>query len=340
MNLKQLSATLAVATLSFASCTQIEATPVAEVIFANESFIPGNIAIGDNGDMFFSVNPLLNPEVKLYKVSKGGTQVTPYPSAEYVVGDNSIIEGVLGIKIEDDELWMLDMLAPKFVVWDIDKNRLVDTIAIPNSVLRPNSFLQDFVIDDDNNRVIIADMTLSSDDMPSYPAFIVYDMKTRTFRRIAERHPSMLAEVAGGYDLNPIAIDPDEDWIYFGAMNGRKIYRVPTDAFASERRVISGIEYFSDKPFSDGIAVDDDGNVYIANIEDDAIAVSNKRKGFTNIAMLPEGQSYPEGLVIEDDYVYATVSQQDKSAAMNRGKDSTQKPYVVVRTEVMEERED
>ncbi len=340
MNLKQLSATLAVATLSLSSCMQAEVAPMAEVIFANESFIPANIAIADNGDMFFSVNPLLNPETKLYVVSNGGTLVAPYPSEEYVVGDDSIIEGVLGIRIEDDELWMLDMLSPKFVVWDIDKNRLVDTIAIPNEVLRPNSFLQDFVIDDDNNRVIIADMTLASDDMPSYPAFIVYDMKSRTFRRMAERHPSMLAEVAGGYDLNPIAIDPDEDWIYFGAMNGRRIYRVPTDAFVSERKVISGIEYFSDKPFSDGIAVDDDGNVYIANTEDNAIAVSNSKKGFTNIAILPEGQTYPEGVVLEDDYVYATVSQYDKSSAMNRGKDATQKPYVVVRTEVMEQSED
>ncbi|MFI3302252.1 MAG: L-dopachrome tautomerase-related protein [Rikenellaceae bacterium] len=339
MNLKQLSAAMAVATLSLGSCVQSETTPIAEVIFANESFIPGNIAIADNGDMFFSVNPLLNPDIKLYRVSKGGTQVTPYPTAEYVVGDDSIIEGVLGIKIEDDELWMLDMLSPKFVVWDIKSDILADTISIPNEVLRPNSFLQDFVIDDENDRVIIADMTLASDDMPSYPAFIVYDMKSRTFRRMAERHPSMLAEVAGGYDLNPIAIGPDDKWIYFGAMNGRKIYRVPADAFSSERRVISGIEYFSDKPFSDGIAVDDDGNVYIANIEDNTIAVSNKSKGFTNIATLPEGQSYPDGLVIEDDFVYATVSQHDKSAAMNQGKSTTQKPYVVVRTEVMEEME-
>ncbi len=340
MNLKQLSATLAVATLSFASCVQTEEIPIAEVVFANENFIPANIAIADNGDMFFSVNSLLNSDVKLYRVSKGGTQVMPYPTAEYVVGDDSIIEGVLALKIEDDELWMLDMLSPKFVVWDIKSDILADTISIPNDVLRPNSFLQDFVIDDDNNRVIIADMTIASGNTPSYPAFIVYDMKNRSFRRMAERHPSMLAEVVDGFDLNPIAIDPDEDWIYFGAMNGRKIYRVPTDAFSSERAVISDIEYFSDKPFGGGFVVDDYGNVYIANIEDNAIAVSNAQDGFTNIAMLPEGQSYPNGLVLDDEFVYATVSQLDKMAVMNSGEDATQKPYVVVRTESMEEMED
>ncbi len=330
--------TALVTALTMTLCVQEDDSPsIAEVVFSNESFIPANIAIADNGDMFFSVNPLMDPTTKLYVVRSGSDAYLPYPNAENVVGDNSIIEGVLGLKIDDDDnLWMLDMVDPKFVVWDIESDRLVDTIAIPSEVLRPNSFLQDFVIDEDNNRVIIADMTMATEGVTSSPAFVVYDMKSGEFARMAERHPSLMAEISGGYDLNPIAIDPDGDWVYFGAMSGRKIYRVLAESFASEAELIDGIEYFGNKSFSDGIVVDDDGNVYIANIEDHVISLFDG-ENLVSFATLPEGQSWPDGLVIDDGYIYATVSQLDKSAALGGGSDSTIKPYVVVRTEVVED---
>ncbi len=338
MKSKVLSVAFAAAMLSMMiSCAQTEETPLAEVVFSNESFIPANIAIADNGEMFFSVNPLSNPSTKLYVVEAGGSTFLPYPNAEYVVGDDSIIEGVLGLKVDDDNnLWVLDMVDPKFVVWDIDADTLVNTISIPNDVLRANSFLQDFVIDSTNDRVIIADMTMASGGVSSYPAFVVYDMTNHEFSRLAERHPSLMAEVVGGFDLNPIAIDPNGEWIYFGAMDGRKIYRAMADNFASEEMLLGGIELYGDKSYSDGIVVDELGNIYVANIEEDAISLFDG-ENFVNVAILPEGQSWPDGLVVDDGYVYATVSQLDKSAALNKGVDDTQKPYIVVRAEVVED---
>ncbi|MFR9602574.1 MAG: L-dopachrome tautomerase-related protein [Rikenellaceae bacterium] len=319
------------------SCAQREVTPIAELVFSNESFIPANIAIADNGNMFLSVNPLSDPEAKLYMVTDGGSAFSPYPNAEYVVGDDSIIEGVLALNIDDDNnLWILDMVDPKFVVWDIEADTLVNTIVIPDEVLRTNSFLQDFVIDSSNDRLIIADMTMPSGDLGSYPAFVVYDMTNREFNRLAERHPSLMAEYVEGFGLNPIAIDPAGEWVYFGAMDGRKIYRAMAENFANEEMLLEGIELYGDKSYSDGIVVDQGGNIYVANIEDDAISLFDG-ENFVNIAMLPEGQSWPDGLVIEDGYIYATVSQLDKSAALNGGVDATQAPYVVVRTEIVED---
>ncbi len=306
--------------------------PTAEVVFESQSVIPGNLAISENGDIYISVNPLLNPSSKLYKVTSK-SDATPFPNAAYVTGEESTLGGVLGVKVdEDNNLWMLDMNKHQFVVWDLDDNELEDTIAIPKSVTKPNSFLQDFIIDEKNDRVIIADMTMGSAETPAAPAFIVYDMESEKFQRMAENQPSLLSEVEGGFNLNPIAIDPSGKWIYYGALKGRKIYRVPAKSFANEDTLIENIELFGDKSYSDGIVVDDNGVVYVTNIEDNAISVTTK-DGFENIAMLPEGQVWPDGLYIgEDGYVYSTMSQLSRSAILNNGKDPSIAPYIIVKT--------
>ncbi len=42
---------------------------MAEVVFENQTIIPGNLAISKQGDIYISINPLLNPSTKLYKVT-------------------------------------------------------------------------------------------------------------------------------------------------------------------------------------------------------------------------------------------------------------------------------
>ncbi len=306
--------------------------PTVEVVFENQTIIPGNLAISKQGDIYFSVNPLINPTSKLYKVT-GKSEAVPYPNDEYVTGKDSVIGGVLGVRIDsENNLWMLDMTKHQYVVWDLDNNVLKQTIAIPDSVLQPNSFLQDFIIDEKHKRLIIADMTMGSADAPVSPAFVVYDMETKEFRRMAEKQPALLSEVAGGFDLNPIAIEPDSEWIYFGAINSRKLYRVAAKSFNDEAALIADIELFGDKSYCDGIVADNDGVVYITNVEDSALGVTT-RDGFRNIAMLPEGQVWPDGIYLgHDGCVYSAVSQLSRAAILNDGKDLSIPPFVIVKT--------
>lgn len=322
-----------------AAVTSLSAAEVAETVVTFDKIRPANMAISQDGRMFVTAHPLVNPEIKVVEVSATGTK-NVYPNRDYsdsTGGKDSVIKGTIGIRVDSQEnLWILDLGAKQFVVWDIQKNKLHKKIKIPENVLTPNSLLQDFALDEKRGRVIIADMTQGDLKSAPTPAFVVVDMQTGKSMRVAENHPSMMPEAKGGFALNPIAIDPGFEWIYFGAISGRKIYRVPAASFDNPEMVAKTIEYYAPKSFSDGIKVDKNHNVYVTDIEKHAIGVSNK-DGYKIIATLPKAQSWPDGVEIANDgYLYGVVNQLNRIPALNNGKDDTEGGFLIIRTKLYE----
>ena len=310
--------------------------PTAETVASFDNIRPANIAISNNGRMFVTGHPIVGSDKKVIEVSKIGKN-SVYPNIKYADSsnkNNSIIKDTIGITVDSkDNLWLLDMSMKQFVVWDIGKNKLNKIIKIPESVIKTTSFLQDFILDEKRNRLIIADMTQADLKSKPTPAFIVVDINTGKASRFAESHFSMMPDIEGGFALNPISIDPSFSWVYFGALNGKKIYRVPASSFNDEESVLQNIEFYAPKPYSDGIKVDEKENVYITDIEKQAIGLSNK-SGYKVISMLPEGQTWPDGLVIKDNYLYAVVNQLNRTAALNNGVDVSKPPYLIIKTKI------
>ncbi len=307
-----------------------------ETIFSSQDIRPGNLALTKDGRLFISMNPLVSPETKVFELNKQGENIA-YPNHDYATGDNSIIKAIIGIRADNKgNLWLLDMGAKQFVVWNTQDEKLVKTIKIPENVIKPASFLQDFIIDEKHNRVIIADMTQGDLKSTPEPAFIVINTKTGGAKRMAQSHPSIMPDMEGGFALNPIAIDPEFNWVYYGALHGKKVYRVPTNSFDSDENLLKTIEEYAPKSFCDGIAVDQNQNVYVTNVEDQTIGVTNKKDGFRTIATLPEGQSWPDGLYIVNNELYGTVDQLNRTAALNNGKEESTGPYLVFKTKLIE----
>ena len=305
--------------------------PTAEIV-ATFKVRPGNPSITPDGRILMSIHPLTNPTVNIVEMLPGGALKT-YPNDAFSAGKNAKVKALIGIRTDDKGVaWILDLAARRLIGWDTRAEKQVAEFAIPADVLRPHSFLQDFALDQKRGRAIIADMTQGDLKSAPYPAFVTVDLKTGAAQRIAESHPSMMPEAEGGFALNPITIDPDYEWIYFGALNGRAVYRVPAASFDGDGSTVAAkIERYGPKPFSDGITVDSGGNVYITDIEKHAIGVTTS-KGYRVIAGLPEGQSWPDGFSIgPKGYVYATVNQLDRTAALNSGKEEGSGTYMLVR---------
>lgn len=313
----------------------IKAQKVAETVFSSDVVRAGNMTINASGRIFVSISPLMIKNVKVYELMKDGSY-TPYPNNEYAKGENSTIKAIIGIRSDSKEnLWLLDMGAKQFIVWDTKNEKLVRIIKIPENVIKLTSFLQDFVIDEKHNRVIIADMTQGDLKSAATPAFIVIDIKTGKARRMAESHFSMMPDFEGGFALNPIAIDANYSWIYFGALHGKKVFRVATKCFEDEEMLKAGINEYAPKSYCDGIAVDNSGNVYITNIEENELGVTNSTSGYKVVAKLPEGQSWPDGLWIKNGYLYSTVDQLNRVPALNNGVDDSITPYIIVKTKII-----
>ena len=75
--------------------------------------------------------------------------------------------------------------------------------------------------------------------------------------------------------VDGIAIDRNDEWVYFGAMTHDTMYRVKVedllDGTLSPGALSARVEAVGKKPLNDGLSVDNDGNVLITDVEHSAV---------------------------------------------------------------------
>lgn len=358
MTLRSILSATAVATLcvTFPAAAQPTLTEVA----AFTETRPGNVAVSPEGRIFVSMQPLDRPTHRVVEVMSDGT-LTPFPTEDWADGPAGEVglAAVIGVAAASDgTIWMLDMggpdTPPKLVGWNTASDTLAANIPIPADVVLPNSFLQDFALDEERGVVVIADMTLGNLAGETRPALIVLDLETGAARRVLEGHASFLppeapVEIEGEpltnfredgstvdlrFGLNPIAIDPDFAWVYYGTVSGTGLYRVPAallaDAQTDEAVLAGAIESYGEKSPSDGIAVDGAGRVYITDIVSSAVGVATA-DGY-RIFLQDSRLSWPDGFAFgPDGALYVTQNDLHKHAAFNRGEEAGTPPYSLYR---------
>ena len=328
------------------------ASPKIEVL-AKLQQRPGNPAVLPNGDVYFSMHPFDNPEFKIMKLED--SEAKPYPNEE--ISRNFI--SIIGIQAtKDGRLWWLDMgnkdVSPKLVAWNTKENKLSKIYNIPSEASVANSFHQDFAIDEKRGKAFLADMSRGNLIDESNPAIVVIDLYTGETRRVLSGNeifqPSENALIAEGKSmrikdgegklheiklgLNPIAIDPQNEFVYFSTMTEGKIYRVAAailgDFNKSEGEIEKVIEIYADKPSSDGIAVGENGEVYITNVDEGSIDIADETG--TKVWAKDKSLIWPDGLyVAPDDSIVVTINQLNRAAIFNDGKSKAKKPYLVIR---------
>jgi hypothetical protein len=321
---------------------------------------PGNVAVALDGRIFVSMQPLDGPTYRVVEVKAEGT-LTPFPTEDWADGPAGEVgfAAVIGIAAgSDGTIWMLDMggpeTPPKLVGWDTGTNSLAANIPIPADVVVSNSFLQDFALDEDRGVAIIADMTLGNLAGDTRPALIVVDLETSEARRLLEGHQTFLpsatpveingqrlinlredgTEVDLRFGLNPIAIDPAFEWVYYGTISGTELYRVPAamlaDPEVDEDALAAAIEPFGEKSPSDGIVVDGEGRVFVTDIVASAVGIATA--GGYSILVQDERLSWPDGFAFgPDGALYVTQNDLHLHPAFNRGQEGGTPPYGLFR---------
>ncbi len=314
---------------------------------------PGNLAISSEGRIFMSVHEFYGKDVRVVEVFKDGS-VKPYPTPKMAAALKSEtsggLNGVLGLNIDENGiLWLLDAqtadYAGRLIGWNTKTESLEKIIYLAKPITRDSSFLNDLAIDTKHNAIYIADSGAGPTS-----AIIVVDLETGKARRVLERTSFTVAEdinmvidgnvvTLGGnparIGINPITIDHEAEWVYFGAMTGRSLYRVRTTDLLNEDIAGEDLEKrvvrYGDKPVSDGITIDTAGNVYVTSITDDAIAVV-KPDGSYETLFTDDSLSWPDGFAVgPDNYIYATINELHRSPVLNGGDDATIDEFKVIR---------
>ena len=124
-------------------------------------------------------------------------------------------------------------------------------------------------------------------------------------------------------------------------VNGSKIFRIPAsvlaDANATTKQQSSSIEYYSEKRPSDGMIMGPHGDIYVGDVEKNAVAVSNKG-GYRIIAQDKKLLDWADGFSVdkENGYLYVTQNQLHLHPALNEGEEGAVKPYHIVRIKLQE----
>jgi sugar lactone lactonase YvrE/pimeloyl-ACP methyl ester carboxylesterase len=246
------------------------------------------IAVSRTGRVFVNY-PRWSPVVP---ISVGELQsdgiIAPYPGPEF---NDWTMESDPGGKFvcvqsvhvdRKDRLWILDPASPllmgvvpggaKLMQIDLARDSVVRTYTFDATVAPRDSYLNDVRID------TVAETAFITDSRGS--ALVVLDLKSGEARRVLDDHSTTQAEtieiIIDGISFpNPvhadgIALDMEGGWLYFQALTGRTLYRVPTaalrDAGLSPEELGEAVERVATSGVSDGLLFGP-GGVYVSALE-------------------------------------------------------------------------
>lgn len=267
----------------------------------------GNVAVNNEGRLFFTVHPESRPQGNKLLEWVDGAAV-PFPNG---TAQPHLFDTVLGLVVDgQNRLWTIDngnhgFGAVRLLGFSLDDGSVVHDHTFSDDIAPSGSFFQDLQVTRDGNTVFVADASV----WRKKPALIVYDVETASARRVLESHPSVsqqnylirnpLREMkfAGGIvnlktGVDGIALDPGNDWLYFAAINNSELFRIPvkhlTNPALPARELEQEVERFSRKPLNDGLSTDLDGNVYITDVEHGAVFIVGQDRELQTLIRSPE----------------------------------------------------
>lgn len=319
---------------------------------------PGNVAITPDGRTFMSLHGFYGPEYRVVELNKDGS-TKPFPNKRWsrAPGPEGIgLNHVLGIRADARGiLWILDNAgeghSAKLLGWDTTDNNLHKVIYIDAPFIPDNGFLNDLAIDLVHNAIFITDTTGIVDGRNN-DALIVVDLGTGEVRRVLEGHISNLAE---NVDIKPdgkvikvdskpvrvgsdsITLDTSSQWLYFGPMSGRSLYRIRTtdllDRSLAATVLAEKVERYSDKPVSDGLTIDINNNIYVTDVNASAIGVIRPDRSYQILYQDKHFLSWPDGFSFgPNSEIYVTVNQLHRSPVLkSEGSQSAKPPFYLMR---------
>lgn len=250
-------------------------------------------------------------------IADGKPVLEAFPSWEWNrAGDVRMLQSVLGYEIDEhNRMWLLDQgkiaYAPspegsqKMIVWDLNTQRLIASIVIPDSIAPyRTSFLNDLVVDNRNGYVYITDSGCGWPDHPLDGGIIVFNMRTGEFRRVLDRHESTqdFPKFRFEIDTEPvyrnkplkigadgIALSADRGTLYYCQVTGRNLYSIDTsllrDFSTPQETIRRSVQAMGSKgTTTDGMHADNQGNVLYTMLEGKGIGYySPVTRSFTEL---------------------------------------------------------
>ena len=328
-------------------------------VVARLDVCPGNVAVSPEGRIFSSVHPLRRGDFQLIEITEEDNfELFPNESWNAAPGSGSnVINSPLGVIVDENNwLWVIDggnalpkPLPPKLLAFDINTRKLMYRYDFPTHIAPTGSFLQDLVVDTKNQFVYMADLG-GKDINPAIVAlnygsgkalrFEDDKLKAEEVEMIVDGKSQMFLGKPTRVGINPITLSADGETLYFGAMSGTRFYSASASFFRnfrSRKEIASTIKEYGKKPVSDGSTIDQKGNIYITNLENNSLDVLRPNGKLETVVKDKEILDWPDNTRLgADGWIYMAVNQLQKTKAFNNGQEKGEPPYLIVKVYVGE----
>lgn len=320
------------------------------------------VALSKTGRMFINYPRWQGPhDLDVVEVQSNGI-ARPFPDKDWNSWDKSQSGSnkwvcVQSVFVDDqDQLWVVDPAAPqmesvqgngaKLVRIDLASNRVVRLYNL-TELAGKNSYLNDVRVDTSNH---IAYLTESKEG-----GIVVLNTDTGNARMVLRQEPPVLADpnhqlLIGGAELlrngqpmkvnaDGIALSPDRQWLYFKPLSDTKLYRIRTadlqNALATGADVGNKVEDLgANFTCSDGMIFDQRGNLYLGDMEHDAIVQVTPALKFQIVAH-DKRLIWPDTFAWSPDgWLYVTCSQIQNMPWSHNGRSTRTTPYSIYKLKV------
>ncbi len=310
------------------------------------------VAVSKDGRIFVNF-PRWEKDVPISvaEVMKGG-KLRPYPNAGWNAWSNlkplsrqDHFICVQSVTVDPQGfLWVLDPAAPgnefikpggvKLVQIDLKTDQVVKVIPFDETAAPQGSYMNDVRFSPDGKYAYLPDSGQKG-------ALLVVDIGAGTIRRVLDGDPRTQSEpgvvpMTDGHELrrpdhripafaaDGIALDPAGQYLYWQALVGRTLYRVPTQALLSGSDVGSSVEKVGTTNVADGLWMDEQGYLFITDPAENAVRM-RAPDGTMSVVARDVRLRWPDSLAEgADGSIYVTASHiQDMAQFHEKG--STQK---------------
>jgi sugar lactone lactonase YvrE len=304
---------------------------------------PGNITVTPDGTVVLTVHPSL-PSAHLALQLQDGT-VSPFPDAQWGARERADgtpgLRPMLGLRADrEGRVWLLASGGTaQLYAWDLAAQQLVHDFSFEGLRIGFN----DIALALSHGKIILSDTTNGG--------LAVLDLASGALTQRLLGHSSMQAEdvvatidgtvvgnggqpLRGG--LNPLTIDAQEEWVYYGAMSGTKVWRVRVadllDSALDDRALAARVEHYADKVPSAGITIDDAGNIYITDIQAHGIGVAAPGQPYRLLVSDPQRLAWADGISVgPDGYIYTANNQLYRNFGSHRAGGPPTPPFYITR---------